>query len=579
MRRFIITEEEKYKIKGLYGLINEAIDPNSGGTVTIDNFYKAGWYGVDTIDNKTKKKISDTLKVELDKVTEFVRLHPDSIVEVTFKSGESAKPNKDNEGKEGGGFLGVNELSKLRRKYLEPFIQTYFQTLKDQGYIGKTVEVPPINYIEVPPKTPWVSLEAGDSQSKFCPAGSSLQAQRSTCVIKYRELLASNDSGILKLETDYNTEQFSQITITVKLKSSSTTETTTIPQPNCAANLKIRVFVPSHNCQNAEFFIFANSTLLYNTVGGYTANLNNSNTDRGIPKVGSSPTFPSECLNPGFGYLPNGDGTYGGYRYGSVNSEGDTGAGRSDTFIVTETQSANIVRDGKGKIVIWMIGTTSNVHVDRPIVQIMKGDKIVYNKKPKFTKGKLITLDACGDKDLNEVDDDTTPDVSGYIAKLKNDKIAVLQKIEVGDNKLTDKQRRKKEKALGGNLDGKAQLLERAQQLNDDLLSLLKTIKPLFVDKTKKNDVYGMISQSYKNFYTLINQEPSFAQDVYGNYTNKFIDKDELAGDLRMMLDDFYEGFNIIYYDNDEGAISPTGNPSYVEVKREVNKYMKEHTV
>ena len=122
-------------------------------------------------------------------------------------------------------------------------------------------------------------------------------------------------------------------------------------------DLKIRVYVPRHACQNAEFFIFANSTLLKNINGGITANLNNADTERGIPKStckGES-CFDAEVLNPGYGWLPNGDGTYGGYSYGSQNKSGDIGKGRSDTFIVTEEQSKKIVEQKKLTIISLLL--------------------------------------------------------------------------------------------------------------------------------------------------------------------------------------------------------------------------------
>jgi hypothetical protein len=122
MRRLLITEEEKRRILGLYGLLKEDIDPNSGGTVTINNVYKAGWYTTAAIDQLTNKTIKDQLDVELVKVTEFVRKNPNSIVSVKFTSQESAIPNTDNE--KAGFFkdkpsnrLDVGELSGARKDY------------------------------------------------------------------------------------------------------------------------------------------------------------------------------------------------------------------------------------------------------------------------------------------------------------------------------------------------------------------------------------------------------------------------------------------------------------------------------
>ncbi len=54
MGKFLITEIEKKRILGLYGLLKEDIDPNSGGTITINNVYQAGYYTTNAIDQVTK---------------------------------------------------------------------------------------------------------------------------------------------------------------------------------------------------------------------------------------------------------------------------------------------------------------------------------------------------------------------------------------------------------------------------------------------------------------------------------------------------------------------------------------------
>ena len=289
-KKFLITEEDRLHIRSMYGLISEEIDPNTGGSVTIQNYYKPGFYTLDSTDTQTNQPVKNKLTTALQEVTEFVKKNPDSIVEVKFISQESAIPNKDNEGKEGGDFMDVGGLSDVRKKYIEPYIQTYFNNLKAQGIIPQSVEIPPLQYEKLEPVTPWVG-------QKFCPADSTLQQQRSTCVQNYRKGLKNNDSEIVALKKDkYDKEQRTEIIITVKKK---TGETTT----DCLTGIKIRVYVPSHECQNAEFFIFANNTLLYNSVGGMTANLNNGDKDRGIPKVNSEPTLTANVLNPGYGYL------------------------------------------------------------------------------------------------------------------------------------------------------------------------------------------------------------------------------------------------------------------------------------
>ena len=92
-RQLLITEEERSGILKMYGLISEDIDPNTGGTIRIDNYYKNGWYSLDATDTKTGKTIKDQLNQGLLEVRNFIIKHPDSIVSVKFVSQESAITN------------------------------------------------------------------------------------------------------------------------------------------------------------------------------------------------------------------------------------------------------------------------------------------------------------------------------------------------------------------------------------------------------------------------------------------------------------------------------------------------------
>ena len=74
------------------------MDPNSGGTITINNYYPAGYYSLENKDTKSGKTIKQQLDEALIQVTDFVKKNPNSLVEIKFISGESAIPNKDNEG-------------------------------------------------------------------------------------------------------------------------------------------------------------------------------------------------------------------------------------------------------------------------------------------------------------------------------------------------------------------------------------------------------------------------------------------------------------------------------------------------
>ena len=569
-KRLLITEDDRRHILGLYGVLTEAIDPNLGGTITINNFYSAGTYTLEQVDTQTKKVIKDQLNEALVQVTDFVKKHPDSIVSVKFISQESAIPNKDNEGKAGSSWLPVGGLSDLRKQYIEPYIKTYFDNLKTQGVIGKNVEVPPLQYEKKDFVTPWVG-------TRFCPAEATIEQQRSECINRYK----AGKTGQYKDYFDkYQTEQSSRIEITVELKPSTTTQTTK-PGSNfeaCAKGFKVRVYVPKHNCQNAEFFVFANSTILYNSLGGLTANLNNSYSSRGIPRTASPPSFYPEALNPGYGFLKNGDGTLGSYKFGSkqrfdesdYKNTGDIGNGRSDSFTVTGEQAKKMLVEGSGKINLWMIGTSDTTHDDINFVSITDEDqsKPFYDKQPNFNQGKLLTIsfDTTCKRTVVDNSDKTVPDVTGWVDKLRQEKIAVMSEIDNMGITTGNKKTEAKRKLI---TDSKAVLQERVEGLVSKMFALLtsiyndvsKTPTPNYVD----NGVAEKIKSDYKEFYSGLTatgtpKEPLIvlSQDESGDFTNKTLRDDPLYGDIRNRMNQFYEGFNAIYK-NKEGEITPNG--------------------
>ena len=458
--KVLISEEESLYIKTLYGLLSEQITID-GGTSRIKNFYKGGFYTTDTVDQKTNRTVKERIDEQLELAIPFLQKNPNSVVQITFESQESSIPNTDNEGVENNlrTRLDSGMLSEYRKKYISIYVNEYIKNLKDKGIISSQVKVPKVIHNKKNPVTPWVG-------TPFCKAGSTEEEQRTTCVRAYRKC---KNTTCKNYKDKYLKEQNSTVIITIKSEEPKK-EITPTPTPtpvDCVTDLKIRVYVPRHACQNAEFFIFANSTLLKNINGGITANLNNADTERGIPKStceGES-CFDAEVLNPGYGWLPNGDGTYGGYSYGSQNKNGDIGKGRSDTFIVTEEQSKKIVEQGNGKIDIWFIATTSSAHSNIPNIVIEKNGKTVYDGKPNVVQGKLITLNGCGTEVTELGKSSKTPDVSKFITKLKVQKKNIESKIR-GGGELSSKQKRNL-KNRGTNIDQKGLMLDRASELLD----------------------------------------------------------------------------------------------------------------
>jgi hypothetical protein len=568
-KKFIITEDEKKHILGLYGLINEEIDPNVGGTVKIINKYAPGFYSV----NEEIKKQLDT---ELAKVTEFVKKYPNSIVSVDFSSQESSIPNTDNE--QSGYFkerrLKEGQLSEARKDKINEYIQNYFQGLKNNKIISDAVEIPPVKYTFYNPTKPFISddskltpwcikgdkqIPAGDTQGYAC-TGQYYKVNGSTENNWYNQLRKGkgpdgryNGSGGIYSNyiSAFFNEQNSSVTITVQIKKEQTTgstvTTTTTVSEDCAMGLKIRVYIPSHNCQNAEFFLFANDTLLYNSQGGMTANLNNSNTSLGIPTGAAKPFFNKKMLNPGYGYLPNGDGTEGNYQYGKKSFRGDLEGGRSDTFTVTEEQSAKIIKEGDGYINIWMIATTKSAHKDKPTVTITKNvngvNKVIYNKQPGVVKGKLLTLDACGNKAVGTDNGKKQPNVTTYLSKLKAQKESIRK-----DTKPSEGEEEK--------IDTKQLLLDRTSVLIDRATELMEFILDS-PNSGQLKQTQERIAADYNEFYTELNTEPKLTIDSSGKYENKELEK-SLFGDVRMDLNVFYSVFNAIYK-NSKNEIDPSG--------------------
>jgi hypothetical protein len=540
MKRIIISEEEKKHILSLYNLLTEDIDSKSGGTSSIDLFYKSGFYTLDGQDTKTNQQLLQKISEELNKVRDFLLQNPNSVVTVKFESQESAIPNKDMEGKSGGGWLEVGDLSDLRKEYFESFITNWFNNLKSQGQISDKTEIKPLIYEKKNFVTPWVG-------QKFCPSDSNLDEQRSSCIQNFRNGLKGNDSEIKKLKSLYDSEQNTKIIITVEKKEEPDIEL-------CTDELEIRIWVPGHKCQNAEFFVFANQTLLYNSVGGYTVNLNNDDVWRGIPNVNSTPIFWPEFLNPGYGKLKNGDGTYPNYGFGLQNELGDIKNGRSDTFILTKDMVKNIVGNTSGYLNLWLIATTSTAHKDIVNVTIKSGEtkSVIFDKKPNVKQGRLLRLNICtGSVEL--FSDESVPSISEHVNKLRNERIILMRQEEEKEKKDPNKKLKRKEQKK---LDSKGLLLERAQLLIEDMRKFLVYIKKsLTYNPSSLSDVQNEINNFYDNVIIRLKGDKnniSLLRTDGANFDNQIVNNDELFGDVRDDMNIFYEGFDAIYWDDGE---------------------------
>lgn len=503
-KKLIITEEERIEIKTLYGLIREqdVTQKNPELTLDLSGTFGSGKYKLPEKANRVDDVIN--------KIREFKKQNAGSVIEISVNSGESQVPNYDREkypitGNKAVDFtkqksLPVGAIAKYRAAALKSYIEKIAPDLQDSKLVINEPIIGPTKW------NPDGGDEAGDEK--------------------------------------FTKEQFANFKIKVIGKKSNITELPSSGTPGCATGLKINVFVPSHQCNNAEFFIMMNNTVLYNVDGGYTANLNNSNTTvtmKNKQKLGP------QLLNPAYGYISQ--------RYGK-QEEGNLGGGRSDQFVVTPEQSKTIIESGKGFINIWMIGTTKTIHRDLPRVIITKNDVQVYAGQPKVAAGLLLVLDACGNKvvKIGEETNSQQPNVDSWVNKLLLDrsKINIKKKLpEIMDGKQIQLEK-------SGNL---VELVEKLEMYlrdtifnGDNFNSDNKKYNRLKVDNT------SIIAQTYSEVYPIL-QSNSWERKtpLKSSYSNKSVES-ALGGDIKLDLDKFYDIFNKIYYSEESKTYLIRGN-------------------
>jgi hypothetical protein len=521
------TDDHKHKINEEKSLLKEDIDPNSGGTITINNVYQAGFYTTKAIDQLTNKTIKDQLDGELIKVKEFLKNHKDdsTIVSVKFTSQESAIPNTDNE--RAGFFnsirLNVGQLSSARKYYIDEYIKSYFKNLKEKGVISNSVDIPPVEYTFKKPvklfksadkkTTPWcvstdTQIPKDDTQGYACTGGEFKVDGKPENNWKNNK-----KAGLYKSHyKEFVKEQNSSIEITVKVVESAkepepeetpketpkeipeekvtlTYDDDVTPIPvteSCAYGLTIKMNTKKHECNNAEYFIFANETLLINSEKGMTHNGSNGGSPK---KLGGKKVHPA-ALNPGFGKL-------GTKKYGT---NGDIGNTRFDTFQITSEQSKKIVEQSTdGTMKIWAIcagDTMCHTDQQRIVIEHPKRDKPVWG--PKEIKGNVVlltVLSTCGDAVVKEQSISklvkTEPDASSLRKELYSKRYAISDAITGGNEP-------------SGPLDYKSELLSSVNdlsQVSDNIVDLIYNFYTTSVTKMKekgKKDSNSISNQFYK---------------------------------------------------------------------------------
>ena len=588
--KFLITEQEKKHILSLYGLINEEDPkPQSETSTSALKFDKTinfapGYYrhkGPVTTKAGTTYDwdVDKTLNADLQKIKEFLKNNPTGyVVEVNLYSGESKIPNNDNE--QGGAQVEENHLNNARLNSLKSYLNPIFETWKTEGITKTDFK---INEYKNIGETAWVG-------TPFCPANTT---DERACTTTYYNKVKAGDKTALDYKNKYDKEQYFRVIIEVKkVETPEPQNSPSVDNDNvtegCATGLEVVIYVKTHQCQNAEYLVYANNTLLTNLAGGFTANLNNAdgkltakNFNFSVEATGDvyqtnedgvqtnflqkNSDIPAQALNPSYGYTKNGPYT--------ADENGDTSGQRMDTFKVSAEQSKTITEQGNGEINIWLIGTTKAMHLDIPYVLIRKNGKEVYNAQPKIEQGLVLTLSGCGNKVLPLSTKATKP--SGYeplLVTLFKDRFEKIKKGLGSDaiEKLSKKQIK----------DSKSQLLDRTTKLTDLINQVALMGYEIYkrtIEKDTSNAGYNKFKKEwdlqankvarmniYNQIQTILDENPSYRKNADGTYVDPNIEKSKknpektLMGDIYLKLQKFYEKYDT-FYKNSDGEYLPNG--------------------
>lgn len=592
-KKFLITEDDRKHILSLYGILKEDEGETKTQQLTSSlkfdktiNFAPGYYRHKGPVTTKTGAiydwDVDNELNVDLQKIREFLKNNPTGyVVEANLYSGESRIPNSDNE--KGATPVKEGYLNDARLNSLKSYLNPIFELWKTEGITKTDFK---INEYKKIGDTKWLD-------TPFCPANTT--NERSCTTTYFAQLKAGNQTA-KDYKTKYDAEQYFRVIIEVKKVDNPKpqelpSESGDTVSEGCATGLEVVIYVKTHKCQNAEYLVYANNTLLTNLAGGFTANLNNADgkltaanfnfpapdstgtiyqTTEDGSKIGfmyKTGDIPAQALNPSYGYTKN--GPY------SASEDGNISGQRMDTFKVNATQSKTITEQGNGEINIWLIGTTKAMHLDIPYVLIKKDGKEVYNNQPKIEQGLVLTLSGCGNKVLPSLSTKATKP-TGYESILINIYKERFDKIKQGIGANAIESLSKKQLK-----DSKSQILDRTLQLSE----LINQIVLMGHNLSEKVFAKGMTNATYSQFkkqwdsqankvammniynqiQPILDQNPSFRKAPDGTtYVDKNIEKSKknpektLMGDVYMKLENFYKKYDV-FYKNDEGQYLQNG--------------------
>jgi len=353
MQRFIITEEDKRNILGMYGLLTEQYfkAPN-GGEGQVVNKYPSGYYSLSGTNKMTKDKYDNTINLQkiIDNAKEFLTNNKGFIPRIVINAGESIVPNYDNEG--GTGVQKTGWLSEKRENKIAEYIK---------GQLNEVIL-----------KDPEVILYIDEAKTLTEPSGgwNDYQTWRKS-TDKKKQTNPKNDEYV-KLKNGYDADQFTKINFKI------------IPDfgPNqCLFNVKIGVHYDNlnlgHKCNDARFQILANGVPL-TTGAGTTCGTN----------------------------LPYADMNNGGGR-NDCKQQSSIGGQRMNYFHLNNRAVVNSIMaksSDKNSIKISMKCTSTGFddiagrcHQDVPHITIHNTDgKETVNTYPNINDKDLIVIDKCG---------------------------------------------------------------------------------------------------------------------------------------------------------------------------------------
>ena len=550
MRKKISLNEELNRIKGLMvyqnGEYNNPLIVEQKETLPSINKkveFAPGFYRLKGTYNRGGTSwnwdVEKTLNPELQKIKNFLTNNPEGfVVNVTLAAGESQIPNVDREVKPVK-YVDPGHLSKNRMNTIKTYIAKVFKSWLDEGVIKDEIK-----FNIKPPKigdTKWVG-------QSFCPESERAEKddpQGYKCGKAYR-----SSPNYKTLKDKYTSEQFLNVSISVdKIEPDPGGGDSMKVTENCASGVEIVVETPTHECNNAEFFIFANKTLLMNIDGGNTHNGSNSDGNTKLNKF----ELDTRALNPGYGKL-------GTLKYGL---DGDIRGRRFDKFIITPEQSKKIVAQSTdGTMKIWAVCVKGKCHSDLVSVTINHPSKqktVFGPQKVKSNNSVLVILSPCGDTTLSKSDvtslDKDAPDVAGHRNTWFNER----KKLTLDLNKGVEPK---------GNLDFKSTQLYRTDGLSnlvdeylDNVKRLFETIQKQKMPENARRDFFaenfgelrGDMLSDYRDFLKgFSDSDPSFIMkkgkqlslsDGSYSFENKWVRKDELSGDIR---DDMFRIFKVL---------------------------------